>query len=115
MDTRRACCARLRRATPGGGSPSACRHVRQALEEAVVETAQTWEQDGSAHGEVCESSGGDDETCWPRMLLVFQDVLAGSLRREDVADDRPSTPGKAGVDERRKALGTAGRSVGRER
>src|SRR5712691_2855609 len=80
----------------------------QALEEAVGETAQTWEQDGSAHGEVRESSGGADETFLQRMRLVFQDGSTGSLRLEDVADDRPYTPGKAGGDERLKALGTAG-------
>ncbi len=31
MDTRRECCARLRRATQGGCAPGAFRHVMQAL------------------------------------------------------------------------------------
>jgi hypothetical protein len=111
MDTMREFFARLRLATQVGCSPSALRHVMQALEEAVLETAQTWEQDGIAHGEVREIIGGADETFLPRMILVFQDVPTGSLLLEDVADDRPYTTWKAGVDERLKALGTEGWSV----
>ena len=72
----------------------------------MVETAQTWEQDGIAHGEVHEIIGGADETFLQRMMLVFQDVSTGYLLLEDVADHRPYTTWKAAVDERLKALGT---------
>ena len=85
------------------------------LEEAVCKTAQTWEQDGVAHGEVRESIGGAAETFVPRMRLVCQDFLTGSLLREDVSAERPYTTWKAGVDERRTALGTEVLSVVSER
>ena len=76
----------------------------------MVETAQAWEQDGVAHGEVRELIGGADETFLPRMLLVFQDVSTGYLLLEDIADDRPYPTWKAAGDERLKALGTQGLS-----
>jgi hypothetical protein len=76
------------------------------LEEAVVKTAQTWEQDGVAHGQVREIIGGADATFLQRMMLVLQDVLTGDLLLEDVAADRTYTTWKAGVDERLTALGT---------
>ena len=53
-----------------------------------------------------ESIGGADETFVQRLLRVFQDVSTGSLRLEDVADERTYTTWKAGVAERLKALGT---------
>jgi hypothetical protein len=108
METMSAFFARLRLETQVGCSPAALRHVMQALAEAVWETAQTWEQDGSTHGEGCESIGGADETCLQRMLLVFQDVSTGYLLLEAVAAERTDTTWKAGVDERLKALGTEG-------
>ena len=92
--------------TQVGCSPSALRGVMQVLEAAVVETAQTWEQDGIAHGAVREIIAGADETFLQRMMLVFQDVSTGSLLFEDVADDRTYTTWKARVDERLTALGT---------
>ena len=64
-------------ATQVGGAASAFRGVLQALEAAVGETAQTWEQDGIAQGAVGEVIGGVDETCWQRLLLVLQDVPTG--------------------------------------
>ena len=60
VDTIRAFFVRLRLATQGGCSPSALRGVLQALEAAVIETAQTWAQDGIAHGAVREVIGGVD-------------------------------------------------------
>ena len=99
--------ARLRLDTQVGCSPSALRQVMRALEEAVLETAQTWEQDGIAHGEVREIIGGADETFLQRMILIFQDVPTGYLLLEEVADDRTYTTWKARVDARLKALGTA--------
>ena len=45
------------------------------------------------------------------MMLVLQDVLTESLRLEDVSAERTYTTWKAGVDERRTALGTESLSV----
>src|SRR5437762_4238819 len=69
--------ARLHLETQVGCSPSALRGVMQVLERAVVETAQTWEQAGIAHGTVREVIGGVDETFLQRMMLVFQDLATG--------------------------------------
>ena len=98
--------ARLRLDTQGGCSPGALRHVMQTLEATAVETAETWEQDAVAAGEVREMIGGVDETFLERMMVVFQDVPTGYLVLEDVADDRPFATWKALVDARLKALGT---------
>ena len=98
--------ARLRLATQAGCSPSALQGVMQVLEEAVLETAQTWEQDGIAHGEVREIIGGVDETFLERMMVIFQDLPTGYLVLEDIADDRTFTTWKALVEARLKALGT---------
>jgi len=97
---------RLRLETQVGCSPSALRGVMQVLEEAVVETAQSWEQDGIAHGAVHDVIGGADETFLQRMILVFQDVSTGYLLFEDVADDRTFATWHALVEARLKALGT---------
>jgi hypothetical protein len=97
--------ARLRLETQVGCSPGALRHMMQALEVAVVETAETWEQAAVATGEVRESIGGVDETFLERMMLVFQDLSTGSLVLEDVAADRTFATWKAAVDARLKALG----------
>jgi len=97
---------RLRLETQVGCSPSALRGVMQVLEAAVVETAQSWEQDGIAHGAVREVIGGVDETFLQRMILVFQDVSTGYLLFEEVADDRTFATWHALVEARLKALGT---------
>jgi len=88
VDTLSAFFARLRLETQVGCSPGAVRHMMQALEVAVVETAQTWEQGAVAAGEVREVIGGVDETFLERMMLVFKDLPTGFLVLEDVADDR---------------------------
>jgi Family of unknown function (DUF6399)/IclR helix-turn-helix domain len=97
--------ARPRLETQVGCSPGALRQMMQALEVAVVETAETWEQDAVAAGEVREIIGGVDETFLERMMLVFQDLPTGYLVLEDVADDRTFATWKAAVDARLKALG----------
>lgn len=97
---------RLRLETQVGCSPSALRGVMPALAAAVVATAQTWEQDGVAHGAVREVIGGVAETFWQRMMLVLQDLATGYLLWEDVADDRPFAPWYAVVEARLTALGT---------
>jgi len=76
------------------------------LEATAVATAQTWEQDAVAAGEVREIIGGVDETFLEHMMLVFQDVSTGSLVLEDTADDRTFATWKALVDARLTALGT---------
>src|SRR3989442_1820499 len=80
----------------------------EALAGTVEETAQGWEQDGVAAGEVREIIGAVDETFLERMMRVVQDVPTGYIRQEAVADDRTYATWKALVDERLKALGTSG-------
>lgn len=97
--------ARLRLETQGGCSPGALRHVMQAVEAIAGETAETWEQDASAAGEVREIIGGVDATFLERLMLVFRDLPTGYLVREDVADARTCATWQAAVDTRLKALG----------
>jgi hypothetical protein len=106
MDTLSAFFARLRLETQVGCSPSALRHVMQALEDAALETAETWEKDGCAGGEMREVIGAVDETFLERMMLVFMDLRTRYLLWEEVAEDRTFTTWKAVVDARLKALGT---------
>jgi hypothetical protein len=98
--------ARLRLERQVGCSPSALRGVMQALEAALLETAEAWEQDGCAGGEVREIIGAVDETFLERMMLVFMDLRTGYLLREEVADDRTYATWKALVEERLTALRT---------
>lgn len=79
----------------------------EALVVTRVETAQGWEQEGVAGGEVRESIGAVDETFLAQMILVFQDVPTGYMVQEEVADDRTYATWKALVDERLQALGTS--------
>src|SRR5215471_3116395 len=97
---------RLHLATQVGCSPSALRGVTQALEVALLETAEAWEQAGCAGGELREIIGAVDETFLERMILVLMDLATGSLLLEEVADDRTYPTWKALVEERLKALGT---------
>src|SRR5262245_15564994 len=96
---------RLRLATQVGCSPSALRRVMQALEAALLETAEVWEQDGCAGGEMREIIGAVDETFLERMILVLMDLATGYLLLAEVADDRTYPTWKALVEERLKALG----------
>src|SRR5712691_3217425 len=107
MDTLSEFFARLRLEARVGCSPSALRGVMEALVVTSVETAQVWEQDGVAGGEVREIIGAVDETFLAQMILVFQDVSTGYLVQEEVADDRTYATWKALVDERLQALGTS--------
>ncbi len=74
VETLREFFARLRLATQVGCAPAALRHVLQTLEATAVETAETWEQDAGAAGEVREMIGGVEATFLERMMVVFQDV-----------------------------------------
>src|SRR2546421_6385144 len=53
---------RLRLETRMGCSPSALRGMRPALEQAILETAQGWEHEGGAEGEVRPIIGAVDDT-----------------------------------------------------
>jgi Family of unknown function (DUF6399)/IclR helix-turn-helix domain len=105
MDTMSAFFARLHLEAQAGCSPSALRTVMQALEAALLETAEAWEKDGCAQDEVREVIGAVDETFLERMLLVFMDLPTGYLLLEEVAEDRTYTTWKGVVDARLKALG----------
>jgi hypothetical protein len=95
----------LRLDTQVGCSPGALRQVMQALEATLVTTAETWERDATATGEVREIIGGVDETFLERMMLVFQDLPTGYLVLEDIADDRTFATWQAVVEARLTALG----------
>jgi len=97
--------ARLRLETQVGCSPSALRHVMQALEQAILETAATWEHEGIAEGEVRPIIGAVDETFLAHMMLVFMDLVSGYLLVEEVAEDRTYETWHTLVKGRLKALG----------
>jgi hypothetical protein len=96
---------RLRLETHVGCSPSALRGVMQALEHVLLETAAAWEHEGIAAGEMRPLIGAVDETFLERMMLVFMDLVSGSLLFEEVAEDRTSTTWYALVEARLEALG----------
>ena len=96
---------RLRLEAQVGGSPSAVRGVMQALEQAILEMATAWEQDGIAHGETSPLIGAVDETFLERMLLVFMDLASGYLLLEEAAEDRTYDTWYARVKARLDLLG----------
>jgi len=106
VDTQSAFFVRLRLDTQVGCSPGAIRHGLQVLEATAVATAETWEQDAVAAGEVREIIGGVDETFLEHMMLVFQDVSTGYLVLEDIAEDRTYATWKALVEARLTTLRT---------
>ena len=105
MDTLSEFFAHLHLEAQAGCSPSALRSVMQALEAAILETAEAWEKDGDTREEVREMIGAVDETFLERMRLVFLDLPTGYLLLEEVAEDRTYTTWKKLVDARLKALG----------
>src|SRR5260221_12058317 len=76
------------------------------LETALLETAEAWEQEGIAEGKVRESMGAVDETFLQRMMLVFMDLVSGSLVFEEVAEQRTYETWYALVEARGETLGT---------
>src|SRR5207245_10258368 len=96
---------RLRLETHVGCSPSAVSGVLHALEQAILETATAWEDEGVATGEVRPIIGALDETFLERMMLVFMDLVSGYLLFEEVAEDRTYTTWYALVEARLEALG----------
>jgi len=97
----------LRLATQVGGSPSALRRVMAVLEAAILETAEAWEKEGIADGQVREIIGAVDETFLQRMMLVFIDLVSGYLVFEEVAEQRTYDTWYALVEPRVETLGTA--------
>lgn len=89
-----------------GCSPSAVRRVMPALEAALLTTAEGWEQDGLAEGEVREIIGAVDATFLAQMMLVFMDGKTGDLLREEVAEERTYARWKTVGEERLTALRT---------
>src|SRR5262245_53974809 len=77
LDTLSEFFARVHLETQVGCSPSALRGVMQALERALLTTAEAWEQDGLADGETREIIGAVDETFLEHMMLVFMDLDSG--------------------------------------
>src|SRR5216684_1226181 len=102
---------RLRLETHVGCSPSALRGVMHALEHVILETATAWEHEGVAAGEVRPIIGAVDETCLERMMLVFMDLVRGSLLCAEVAEDRSYDTWHALVEARLEALGAGGLSL----
>jgi hypothetical protein len=96
---------RLRLEAHVGCSPSAVRGVMQALEQAILEMATAWEQDGIAHRETRPIIGAVDETFLERMLLVFMDLASGYLLLEEAAEDRTYDTWYARVKARLDLLG----------
>jgi hypothetical protein len=79
--------------------------MMQALEHVLLETAEAWEHEGIAAGEVRPIIGAVDETFLERMMLVFMDLVSGYLLFEEVAEDRTYTTWYALVEARLEALG----------
>ena len=77
------------------------------LEAAILETAETWENEGIADGQVREIIGAEDETFLQRMMLVFIDLVSGYLVFEEVAEQRTYDTWYALVEPRGERLGTA--------
>ena len=102
---------RLHLETHVGCSPSALRGVMHALEHVILETATAWEHEGVAAGEVRPIIGAVDETCLERMMLVFMDLVRGSLLCAEVAEDRSYDTWHALVEARLEALGAGGLSL----
>ena len=76
----------------------------QEWQQALLETGEAWEHDGVADGEACPIIGPVDETFLERMMLVFMDLVSGSLVFEEVAEDRTSTTWYALAEARLEAL-----------
>src|SRR5919199_7002145 len=89
-----------------GCSPSALRNVMHNLERIILETAATWEKEGSAHGAIRPGIGAVDETFLQRLMLVFMDLATGYLLMEEVAADRSFDTWYDRANERLTTFGT---------
>jgi hypothetical protein len=97
---------RLRLERHVGCSPSALRGVMEVLAQAILETTQTWEREGSATGEPRSIIAAVDETFLERMMLVFMDLGSGYVLFEEVAPDRTYDTWYSRVKARLDVLGT---------
>ena len=79
---------RLRLEGHVGCSPSVLRNVMHMLERILLGTAEVWEKEGIAHGEIRPVIGAVDETFLQHMMLVFMDLATGYVLMEEVAADR---------------------------
>jgi hypothetical protein len=73
-----------------GCSPSTLRAVMAQLEHLILETTAALARAGIAQGQMGPIVGSVDETFLARMMLVFMDLVSGSLLFEEGADDRTS-------------------------
>jgi hypothetical protein len=89
-----------------GCSPSALRHLMQALEQAIVEITQGWEREGLEQGQRGPIIGAVDETFLQCMMLVFVDLASGYLLFEEPAEDRTYETWHTRITTRLKTLGT---------
>lgn len=89
-----------------GCSPSALRHLMQAVEQAILETTQAWEREGISQGQIGPIIGAVDETFLQCMMLVFMDLASGYLLFEESAEDRTYATWHARVTTRLETLGT---------
>jgi hypothetical protein len=89
-----------------GCSPSALRHLMQAVEQVILETTQAWEREGITQGQIGPIIGAVDETFLQCMMLVFMDLASGYLVFEETSQDRTYETWHARVTTRLKALGT---------
>ena len=78
------------------------------LEAAILETAEAWEQEGIADGQMREIIGAVDETFLQRMMWVFLDLVSGYLVFEEVAEQRTYDTWYALGEARVETLGTGG-------
>ncbi len=110
-ETRSEFFGRLRLEAPVGCAPSALRNVRHTLAYLRLETAATWEKEGSAHGERRPVIGAVDEPFFQPMIRVFMAVATGYLLMEAVATDRSFATWYDRVNDRLTTFGTQGLSL----
>lgn len=90
-----------------GSSPSAIRTLMQGLERTVIDTAQSWEQQGVRSGQGREVIGAVDETFFEKTMLVFIDLPTGYILLEETAEDRSYATWNTRVQARLEALQTS--------
>lgn len=98
---------RLHLHTRVGSSPAAIRTLLQELEKIVIDTAQSWEQQGVSSGQGRDVIGAVDETFFEKMMLVFIDLPTGYILLEETAEDRSYATWNTRVQARLEALQTS--------
>ncbi len=90
-----------------GSSPATIRTLLQGLERTVIDTAQSWEQEGVRGGQGRDVIGAVDETFFEQMMLVFIDLPTGYILLEETAEDRSYAIWNTRVQARLEALQTS--------